>query len=79
VGGGFPLPEVPTPCEGDACQSVPSAPEDPSPATLVPGGGNPATVGFPNRRCPRGKRAVVRHGARTCADKRSKRHKRGRR
>jgi hypothetical protein len=41
VGGGFPMPTSPTPCEGDSCQAVPSPPEDPSPGTLVPGPGNP--------------------------------------
>ncbi|MGH3430357.1 MAG: hypothetical protein ACRDQZ_22785, partial [Mycobacteriales bacterium] len=68
VGGGFPLPEVPTPCEGDACQSVPSAPEDPSPATLVPGPGNPA-VRFAKTGCPKDKHLVTRHGESHCVPK----------
>ncbi len=42
VGGGFPAPPVPIPCVGDACQPVPSAPDDTLPATLVPRAeGNP--------------------------------------
>jgi hypothetical protein len=41
VNGGFPAPEVPIPCVADACQSLPEAPEDPTPGTLVPNGGNP--------------------------------------
>lgn len=41
VGGGFPMPTSPTPCEGDSCQPVPLPPEEPSPGTLVPGPGNP--------------------------------------
>jgi hypothetical protein len=40
-GGGFPAPEKPFPCEGDACQSLPTAPEDPTPNTLLPNVGNP--------------------------------------
>ncbi len=41
VGGGFTLPPNEIPCNGDACQSLPEAPEDPTPGTLVPNGGNP--------------------------------------
>jgi hypothetical protein len=46
VAGGFPAPPTPIPCEGDACQPLPSQPEDPSPGTLVPHAGNPP-VAFP--------------------------------
>jgi hypothetical protein len=42
VGGGFPVPPNVIPCDGDACQALPEAPEDPTPGTLVPNGGNPA-------------------------------------
>jgi hypothetical protein len=42
VNGGLPLPLVPIPCAGDACQSLPSEPEDPAVTTLVSGPGNPA-------------------------------------
>ncbi|HET7485752.1 MAG TPA: hypothetical protein VFJ64_10320, partial [Solirubrobacterales bacterium] len=42
VGGGFAPPPNTIPCNGDACQSLPSAPEDPTPGTLVPNSGNPA-------------------------------------
>ncbi len=41
VGGGFPVAAKPIPCFGDACQSLPASPEDPTPGTLVPNGGNP--------------------------------------
>jgi hypothetical protein len=41
VGGGFPQPSVPIPCEGDACQPLPSEPEDPEPGTVRYGPGNP--------------------------------------
>ena len=35
VGGGFPLPPVAIPCNGDACQPLPGEPEDPTPGTLL--------------------------------------------
>ncbi len=41
VGGGFAVPPAPIPCIGDACQALPSAPEDPTPGTLVSNSGNP--------------------------------------
>jgi hypothetical protein len=42
VGGGFPEPGRPIACLGDACQPVPSAPDDPLPGTLLPRAeGNP--------------------------------------
>ena len=40
-GGGFPTPPNFIACEGDACQPLPEAPEDPTPGTLVPNAGNP--------------------------------------
>jgi hypothetical protein len=39
--GGFSVPPTPIPCNGDACQALPEAPEDPTPGTLVPSSGNP--------------------------------------
>lgn len=45
-GGGFPEPPTPIPCEEDACQPLPSPPEDRSPGSLVPSTGNPP-VSFP--------------------------------
>jgi hypothetical protein len=41
VGGGIAEPPRPIPCIGDACQVLPSAPDDPAPGTLVPNAGNP--------------------------------------
>jgi hypothetical protein len=41
-GGGFAVPPTPIPCDGDACQALPEAPEDPTPGTLVKNAGNPA-------------------------------------
>ncbi|HYG97227.1 MAG TPA: hypothetical protein VD741_08985 [Solirubrobacterales bacterium] len=44
VDGGFPTPPTSIPCEGDACQLLPTAPLDPSLATLREGLGNPAVT-----------------------------------
>jgi hypothetical protein len=78
AGGGFPMPTLPTPCEGDSCQPVPSPPEDPSPGTLVPGPGNPPPrYSKPKRKCPAGKRAVRRHGKRACVGKKHRKRGRG--
>jgi hypothetical protein len=48
-GGGFAVPPTPTECDGDACQSLPPEPEDPTPGTLVPGAPNPP-VHFPKQK-----------------------------
>jgi hypothetical protein len=76
VGGGFLLPPDPIPCEGDACQPLPSPPEDPTPGTQVPTGGNPP-VSFPKTGCPKGKRAVVRKGKRRCVKRGGKKGQTG--
>jgi hypothetical protein len=62
-GGGFPVPPKPIPCEGDACQPLPSPPEDPTPGTLVPTEGNPP-VRFPPRKHKQKKHHKRRHGTR---------------
>jgi hypothetical protein len=41
VGGGVALPPDPIPCEGDACQTLPPEPTDPTLTTLLQGLGNP--------------------------------------
>jgi len=41
VGGGLPEPQAPIPCNGDACQSLPNSPEDPTAGTSVETPGNP--------------------------------------
>lgn len=52
VNGGFPLPPGPPACEGDACQSVPAAPNDPTPASAgFRGPGNPQSKKARHRRC----------------------------
>ncbi len=75
--GGLPIPP-PTqpPCEGEACQSPPAAPEDPTPASSdYEGPGN--EKGQPGKtRCPKGKR-LVRNGAKSrCVAKHKRHHKR---
>jgi hypothetical protein len=55
IGGGFPVAVKPTACEGDACQSLPPDPIDPTLTTLLTGPGNPA-VRYPNapKHCRKG-------------------------
>jgi hypothetical protein len=69
VGGGFPVPTPPIPCEGDACAPLPVAPEDPTVGTLVAGSGNPP-LHFPRvKNCPKGKRRVIKNGNVRCVAK----------
>jgi hypothetical protein len=46
TGSGFPPPPSGIPCDGDSCQVLPGAPDDPTPGTQVPGSANPP-VHFP--------------------------------
>jgi hypothetical protein len=73
-GGGIPEAPRPIECAGDACQFLPSEPEDPGPGTLNASGGNPALriQGEAKPTCPKGK---VRKRGR-CMKKKHKRHKR---
>ena len=74
VGGGFPVPTPPLPCVGDACQSLPSEPLDPTLNTLVEGRGNPAVRFYDtNRRRPIYRRLRNHHHPR------GKKHGQGRR
>ncbi len=41
VGGGLAEPQPPIPCNGDACQLLPSPPDDPTAGTSIQGVGNP--------------------------------------
>jgi hypothetical protein len=73
VNGGFPGPPSPTECFGDACQSVPEAPRDPTPASAAfEGAGNP-TPKKTHRRC----RARSRHAGK--GDKHRAKHKKAKR
>jgi hypothetical protein len=70
IGGGFPPPPVQAAgCEGEACQSPPAPPNDPTPASSAfDGAGN--IVKPPRRRCAKNK--VRRHGH--CVAKKHHRH-----
>jgi hypothetical protein len=76
VGGGLAEASPPLTCEGDACQALPSEPEDPVPGTLTAGPGNPK-LRQPSLACPKGKSRVKRHGKLVCAPrpKQGKKHK----
>jgi hypothetical protein len=65
VGGGFPEPIAASPCEGEACQSPPAPPDDPTPATANLSGDGNVDEEAPAK-CPKGKvrrkgRCVKRH------------------
>ncbi|MGN6275680.1 MAG: hypothetical protein ACTHNP_07095 [Solirubrobacterales bacterium] len=77
VGGGFPVGVPPIPCEGDACAPLPSPPEDPTVGTLVPGPGNPPVHFPPVKKCPKGKRRIVKGGTVRCVAKHRRRHGKG--
>jgi len=71
VGGGLPIPASPHPgCEGEACQSPPDAPEDPSPASSSYQGPGNVVEEATDKPCPKGKRR--RHGR--CVKKAKKKH-----
>lgn len=78
VGGGYPPPPpAGAACVGDACQGIPSAPNDPTPASAAfhgPGDPRPAS----KRACPKGRHRVTRAGKSRCAKKarHQKKHKR---
>jgi len=68
VEGGIPDPPAAAPCQGDACQgagSVPPALRRPGSSELGEGGNLSGREGGA-RRCPKGRRAVVRAGKRRC-------------
>jgi len=73
VGGGFPAPPPPQPpCEGEACQSPPAPPNDPTPSSANLSGFGNAKVHNPKHRCAKGK--TRRKGR--CVAKKHKRAKR---
>ena len=72
VGGGFSEPPPPIPCQGDACQFLPSQPVDPTLTTLLSGPGNPKVRFQVRLRC----KAGYRKRGKRCVKKRSARSKR---
>jgi hypothetical protein len=50
VGGGFAIPQSPIACIGDACQALPSPPDDPTPGTLTKNSGNPPLQYFKQKK-----------------------------
>ena len=58
VGGGFPESPRPEICIADACQPLPSSPEDPDPSTLIKTSGNPPAkyVGETKKKGHKGKK-----------------------
>jgi hypothetical protein len=78
IGGGFASPKGASgECLGEACQPNVVPPDDPSPASSsYRGPGNP-TEEKPNGRrpCPKGKRAVRRHGKRRCVTRKHRGHR----
>ena len=79
VGGGFPPPDPPRPpCEGEACQSPPARPDDPTPASSAFAG--PGDRCRDTRaHCAKGKHRVTQHGKARCVKKQKRRHTRNRR
>jgi hypothetical protein len=81
VEGGFAEGPPEIVCEGDACQPLPSPPTDPTLTTLITGPGNPG-IRFPGegrKRCPKGKKRVVRKGKARCVKRGGKNKKAKRR
>jgi hypothetical protein len=76
VGGGYPQPPSPPECVGDACQSIPAAPDDPTPASAgFRGAGDPAPQRA-RRRCKARNRHAGRGGSKAKRKKAAKRCRR---
>jgi hypothetical protein len=70
VGGGFSSPRQPSPCAGEACQSPPVPPPVVTPSSeAFEGEGNVPRSKPRRKRCPKGKRRVVRKGKVRCVRK----------
>ena len=75
--GGFPAPPTPKPeCEGEACQSPPAPPQDPTPASSTTRGQGNVDEGSPGKKCPKGKRKVRQGGKTRCVAKQKRHHRR---
>ncbi len=78
AGGGFAVAPKPIPCDGDACQPLPSPPDDPRPGTTVPTEGNPPLRFKKARKPGKGKRhhkGKKKHKGKGKKQKQGKRHK----
>jgi len=73
-GGGFPEPSKPIECLGDACQFLPSEPEDLQPGTLVPTAGNPPLRIVAEQKPPACRKGKVRRKGRCVPKRRHGRH-----
>ena len=77
IDGGFPPPPPPPAgCEGQACQAPAPAPQAKTPASAGFRGPGNLREKNPRKRCPKGRRAVRRHGKTRCVARRHKRHAR---
>ena len=75
VGGGFPIPESPSDCEGETCQSPPPPPAEVTPASgAYKGPGN--VEKSKQKRCRKGTRKVRRGGKTRCVRKAKNRQRR---
>ncbi|HEY2333693.1 MAG TPA: hypothetical protein VGH58_01625 [Solirubrobacterales bacterium] len=72
AGGGFAEATKPLPCVADACQPLPSPPEDPDPGTLIKNSGNPAAKYIGETKKKKG------HKGKKKGKGHHKKHKRGR-
>jgi hypothetical protein len=73
IGGGFPEPvPVPAPCEGESCRAASASP----PAPASNGSASVQGKGNVTPRCPKGRRAVKRHGRSVCVKKNQRQGKR---
>jgi hypothetical protein len=71
IGGGFPAPpSPPAECEGEACQSPPPAPADPTPASAAFHDPGNVKQGPKRPRCPKGRHRVSRRGKVRCVKQR---------
>lgn len=69
VGGGFEYPEAAAGCEGEACQSPPPPPQQPTPSSRSYSG--PTNAGPTKPRCPKGRHKVRSKGKIRCVKKRA--------
>jgi hypothetical protein len=77
IGGGFRFPVAPGECDLDACQGIAQgAPAETAAGTSTAVGVGNVRQGKGSGRCPKGRRAVRRHGKRRCVKPRHGKHKR---